>query len=370
VVDLDRNFGGAAVEWRRSGVLGGRDFSLTLGLSHDRMSEDRRGNVNNQGVEGDLRRDETDSVRSTDQYAIGNWQATPALKVSGGLRHSEVRFRARDRFIVDTNPDDSGSARYASTVPVLGAVLKVGADANVFASVGRSFETPTLVELAYRPDGAAGLNFDLDAATSRNAEMGLRLRPAHAVTATATAFVSATRNEVVSATSSGGRNTFTNADRTRRRGVELGLDAALGGPWEALLGYTYTEAEFRRFVTAAGVDLSGRRIPGVPRHSLFGELAWRDAASGWSSALEVRSVSKVAVNDANSAFAGSYTVAHWRAGVERSAGAWRWRAFVRVDNLLDEAYVGSVIVNEANQRYFEPAPTRTAYVGASASRPF
>ena len=39
------------------------------------------------------------------------------------------------------------------------------------------------------------------------------------------------------------------------------------------------------------------------------------------------------------------------------------RVFVALDNLGDRAYAGSVIVNEANRRYYEPAPGRGATVG-------
>ncbi|HHU9729232.1 TPA: hypothetical protein ACUKZF_004553, partial [Escherichia coli] len=37
--------------------------------------------------------------------------------------------------------------------------------------------------------------------------------------------------------------------------------------------------------------------------------------------------------------------------------------FGRVDNLFDKEYVGSVIVNESNGRYYEPAPGRNYGVG-------
>jgi iron complex outermembrane receptor protein len=52
------------------------------------------------------------------------------------------------------------------------------------------------------------------------------------------------------------------------------------------------------------------------------------------------------------------------------AGAWELGTFVRGDNLFDRRYAGSVIVNEANLRYFEPAPGRTWLVGASAGFTF
>ena len=39
------------------------------------------------------------------------------------------------------------------------------------------------------------------------------------------------------------------------------------------------------------------------------------------------------------------------------------RGFVRVENVFDRDYVGSVIVNEGNGRYFESGPDRTFLVG-------
>ncbi len=33
-----------------------------------------------------------------------------------------------------------------------------------------------------------------------------------------------------------------------------------------------------------------------------------------------------------------------------------WNVFVRINNLFDRRYVGSVIVDDSNGRYFEPAP--------------
>lgn len=43
---------------------------------------------------------------------------------------------------------------------------------------------------------------------------------------------------------------------------------------------------------------------------------------------------------------------------------------MRVDNLFDKRYVGSVIVNEGNSRFFEPAPGRTWLASLSLSASF
>jgi len=48
----------------------------------------------------------------------------------------------------------------------------------------------------------------------------------------------------------------------------------------------------------------------------------------------------------------------------------RLTEFARVDNIFNEEYVGSVIVNEANRRYYEPAPGTNYTVGLAASYQF
>jgi iron complex outermembrane receptor protein len=48
---------------------------------------------------------------------------------------------------------------------------------------------------------------------------------------------------------------------------------------------------------------------------------------------------------------------------------WRLVEFVRIDNLADRSY-GSVIVNETNSRFYEPAPGRNITLGIQANLQF
>jgi iron complex outermembrane receptor protein len=77
----------------------------------------------------------------------------------------------------------------------------------------------------------------------------------------------------------------------------------------------------------------------------------------------VRYLAEVPVNDTGSDTAPAYTVADASLGYAGRHAAGRWNAFVRVDNLFDRRYAGSVIVNDSNGRFFEPAPGRTFLVG-------
>ena len=367
VVDLDRGYGGAGLRWSRR--LG--EATLSVGADHDRMGEHRRGFVNVAGRQGALRRDEDDTVSSTDFYAQGEWQLAPAWVLSAGARRSSVRFRVADHYFTPANPDDSGRLTHARTTPVAGVVFKPSADLRLYANAGEGFETPTFAELAYRPGGASGLNFALQPARSRHAEAGAKARLAPGVVANLALFRVDTRDEIVTNANAGGRTDFKNASRTRRDGVEAAVEARLAAGWEASFAYTGLDARFTEAFTSGSPPSlvpAGRRLPGVPRATAFAELVWR--GGGLHAGLEARYVGRVPVNEANADFAPAYTVVNLRAGYEHRLEGWKLREFVRVDNAADRRYAGSVIVAEARGRFFEPAPGRNVMAGIEATRTF
>ena len=174
-------------------------------------------------------------------------------------------------------------------------------------------------------------------------------------------------------TSSGGRTTFKNASKTTREGFEMSAQGRLGAGFEANLAWTWLDARFTEPFLSGTPPVavrSGAKLPGVPKSVLHAELAWRHAATGFHAAAELHASSKVFVNEANTDAAAGYAVASLRAGFEQRRDSWRIREFVRVDNVGDHRYAGSVIVAEARGRFFEPAPGRTVLVGVSASHAF
>jgi iron complex outermembrane receptor protein len=367
VVDLDRDFGGGSVQWVRSGDT----YSFTLGLDYDAMQERRRGYVNDFGVAGALRRDENDTVRSADQYFIGEWRFARGWKLAGGLRHSSVRFASQDQFITPQNPDDSGAVNFARTSPVAGLIYELTPATNLYGAAGRGFETPTLAELAYRPDGRPGLNFGLQPAISTNYEVGAKMLVGDAGRATLALFRSDVSDEIVAGPQiQPGRNTFVNAANTRRSGVEVSAQTPFGAGFGGLLAYTYLNAEFLDVTTPTGTNLSGNQLPGVPRQQVYGEIEWRHQPWGFATVLEARYVGQVYADDTNAAAAGSYALFNWRAGWQKRMDDWRLQAFVRVDNLFSREYVGSVIVNAANGAFYEPSPTRQWLAGVSLAYAF
>lgn len=374
VIGLSRRYRGSDLRW--TGQLSPA-AEIVAGLAWDAVGEDRKGWRNYTGagptlvtgVRGLLRRDERNRVESTDPYVQGTWKFGGRWTLNAGVRHSSVRFRSQDRFVTGVNGDDSGSVRYSETLPALGLAFSAAPRLRVYAALGRGFETPTLNELAYRSSGAPGPNFALRPARSRNAEAGVKWRSApHApwrTEATAALFHTATSDEIVTQTNAGGRATFQNAGATRRKGIELG-GTAHRGHWTAQAAFTLLDAKYRDgFLTCAAApclapDLAipaGNRIPGIARKAVSAEIGWRPPR-GWNAGVDLRYLSRVYVNDANTDAAPSFTVLGAHAGYVFGLRGWDLSAGLRADNLGGRKYAGSVIVNEGNGRFFEPAAGR------------
>jgi iron complex outermembrane recepter protein len=372
VVDLERTFGGAGLRWSRIVIDGERPLTASVGAEYDRLNEHRRGYVNNLGSQGALRRDEEDIVYNADVFAQAEWNFAPLWSLSGGARHSTVRYDSSDYYVVGPNPDDSGKVSFSRTTPVAGILFKPDDRLHLYANAGGGFETPTFAELAYRPGGVTGINFALQPAKSRHYELGLKSRLA-GLRFDAAVFRIETRDEIVTNTSSGGRTDFKNASRTTRDGLELSAEGRFGGGFEASAAYTLLNARFTESFlsgTPAVLVPSGNKLPGVARSVFYAEGVWRHAPLGFHAAVEMRYSDKIYVNEANVDTAPSYTVVNLRAGFEQRTGGWRLREYVRADNVGDRHYAGSVIVAEARGRYFEPAPGRNYVGGIEASFSF
>jgi iron complex outermembrane receptor protein len=382
VIDLQRDYRGLDAQWVHATRLAGAPFTVTAGLYADELQEHRLGFQNFTGpataptalgVRGALRRDEDNRARTVDQYVEGVWSGE-RFSLTAGLRHSRVAFRSSDHFIVGANGDDSGDVTYGATTPVLGVVWHASEALNLYASAGRGFETPTLNELA-NPPGGSGLNTALRPADSRQWELGAKARLGERWHLNAAVFQARTSDEIVVLSNSGGRSTFQNAGHTGRHGFELSAAGPLGGGWSTAVAATWLQARYDDSFLTCGpppcttptvLVPAGNRIPGIPSASLFAELAWQHRPWGLEAAAEVRHTGRIAVDDRNTDFAAASTILSLRAALAQPVGRWTMREFLRVDNVADKRYAGSVIVNEGNGRYFEPAPGRTWLLGATA----
>ena len=372
VIDFDRDYAGVdgRLIWRWQ-IDEQRRAQFVAGASTDQQDEDRRGFLNYVGtppdrvlgVTGALRRQESNRVRTSDVYAQGEVDLTRSVGATLGVRSGRVTFDSHDEFLA--NGDDSGHLRFSYTNPVAALLWRATPGLNLYASAGRGFESPTLNELAYRSDGGAGFNPALRPQTGRQLELGAKWRdPARGVSVDAALFRADTEDEIGVQSSSGGRSTYQNVGRTKRQGVEIGAGWQATRTLRAALALTWLDATYRDgFATPAGPVPAGNRIAGTMRENAYAELAWQPVAAT-TFAIEVRAQGNVPVNDLNSDFAGAATVYALRASHSYTLPLGTLELLARLDNVADRAYVGSVVVNDANGRYFEPAAGRTALLSA------
>ena len=368
VVDFDRDFRGLDVNWRDVRELAGGTLRTTVGIDTGRSTDSRQGFENfvgNEfGVRGKLRRDEEDDVSNVDPYLQAEWERDNWV-VSAGLRHSRVKFDVEDHYL--SNGNDSGKVNYSHTTPLVGLLYKLTPTLNLYASAARGFETPTLNEVFYSGAGA-GFNFNLQPATSTHLEAGMKAFVGSNTRVNAALFQVRTQDELVVDVSSGGRTSYRNASATLRQGGELSVDADLGAGWNAKLAVTVLRAIYDE---GFGTVPEGSRLPGVPNTSVYGELGWKEAAGRYGAAVEAIGNGRVYAEDTNTAQpAPGYAIFNARAQASQAWGGWKIKEFVRLNNLFDKQYVGSVIVGDANRRFYEGAPGRNWVAGVSAQYQF
>lgn len=366
VVDFDREFHGGTLRWIQPIVQMPGNLTVTVGADYDQSTDDRRGyqnfNGDQLGLKGELRRDERDTATSLDPYIQAHWEVgkwTTEL----GLRHSTMDMQVDDHYLA--NGDSSGSKKYQQNTPSLSVMYAFTPDLRGYVSVGKGFETPTQAEMAYAPGVTESFNFGLKPATSTQYEVGVKYRVGERTRLNAAVYEIHTDDEIVVDSASGGRTSYHNAGRTLRRGFEASVQSDLNDQWQTTWVYTRTDARYAQdFAQGVQTIDSGNRLPGVPLNNLYGELIWKPTAAV-SMGLEGQYRSKVYVEDSNTAKpAPAYAVFNWRTRFEQRYGAWTFHQLVRLDNIMDRQYVGSVIVGDSNARYYEAAPGRSWYAGA------
>lgn len=388
VINFDRGYQGldGRLVWRWP-LDEARWLQLVAGAAIDTARENRRGYENFTGsgvtqllgVTGRLRRDETNRLQTQDLYAQAEAQLSPRWVATMGLRGGSVSLETADHYIVGGNRDDSGTLSHHYANPVAALQWRGDEGLNAYLSLGRGFESPTLGELAYRPDGGAGFNTDLKPQTSRQLELGAKWRPlGTGLALDAAVFEAHSDNEIGVASNSGGRSTYQNVGRTLRRGAELSMALQWTSSLHLQLAATWLDARYSDgFLVCAGVPCktptvpvaAGNRLAGTLARTGYAELTWT-AMTGLEFALEGRAQGRLPVNDLNSDFASGFGLLALRARWQLDLPVGRLDLLARLDNLANRRVAATVIVNESNSRFFEPAPGRNGLLSARWSVPF
>jgi iron complex outermembrane receptor protein len=378
-VGLDRSYYGAGLQYNQQTQVAGKPLSWVAGYEFDYSSERRQGGASPGGEKtpGSLNRDEDNQAKNSDFFVQGTLMAAESISLVAGLRASSVAFKSQDYYL--SNGNGSGEVSFQATNPVLGVTYHANEALNLYANYGKGFETPTLAEVAYSGSGSPSFNTAVNASSSQHLELGAKWTPRAGSRVDFTVFQVKSTDEIVVLSSTSGQTTFKNAPGTARSGWELSGSTLLSPQVRATLAASQVDASYNQAFTSGTTPIAaGNKLPGIPQSFLFSELLWSDQkanpgkqgkALGSQAGLELTQAGRLFANDTNTASAEGYTTLNLKASHGWALGSGSMTAYARIDNLADERYVGSVIVNQAASQFYEPAPGRNWTLGLRLSLP-
>ncbi len=366
-VAIRRRTGGVRLSGARRIGAGTLAPRITAGAELQVLRDDRTNRLASAGVPTDsVQLAQLERVTERGAFAQLGWEPAPRWTLSAGVRRDGVTFDVEDRHLGDGS-DNSGRRTMAAWSANAGASVAVADGLTLYANAATAFETPTTTELANAPAGGGGFNRELAPQRSASYEIGAR-GGRGAIAWSAAAYLGVVTDALVQFEEIGGRAFFRNAGRLRQDGIEA---AVSGSAWRwARLSAAYTWAHHRYARYRIGDDgttdpFDGNRVPGVPEHYLR-LAALLEPVPGLTLDLEHTLAAELYADDAN-----LIEVPGWGPGVTGVRATWSVRTrhgevmpFLGINNLWARRYVGSVTVNGAFGRVFEPAPGRNAYAGA------
>jgi iron complex outermembrane receptor protein len=374
---IERTFYGTAASITRKNSVSGIPVQFTTGFDVDYVIDKRTARQNNAGVPtGDLGRNEENIAYNTDIFAQSQWFLNEKNTALAGVRLTRVKLEVQDKYPSDGN--GSGQKDYNGALPVLGLTHHVSPSLNAFIQYGHGFETPTLNEVLYTPNGTAtpinAFYSGIAAAKSRQIEIGTKWRPNQATKIDASLFRTKTKDDIVPYFLSTSSSAWQNAD-TLRQGFELSAQSLLNKNWLLTAAYTYLDASYEESVITvrSGTETTanaGNQMPGIPKTKALIDLRWR--SKGWATqsntdyseiGAQIVHSGEMQANSVNTEQASGYEILNLQASKHYVFGTQRISVFGRLENVTNEKYVGSVVADQAFLRYYEPGAPRNWLLG-------
>ncbi|NNE99651.1 MAG: TonB-dependent receptor [Pyrinomonadaceae bacterium] len=255
--------------------LGGFNSQLNTGFRlHYETQNRRKWNGFTPGAREDGSQITERNLRNTLAFStfIQNRFIWKKFSFTPGLRIENVRYKRSNLLNGATGKTD-----LTQLIPGFGVAYNPFSNTTVFAGIHRGFAPPSTSDILTNSGGVV----DLDAELSWNIEIGIRTRPAEAVSVDATFFRNDYSNQIVSASVAGGvGSTRTNGGETLQQGFEINSRIDSNRIFRSdyniyfQSAYTFLAAarfESTRFSSVPGyesVPISGNRLPYAPKHLL------------------------------------------------------------------------------------------------------
>ena len=358
-IAFQRDFAGGGFNYQFST----KKYRLKTGFDIENQQDNRQRYDNKKGERGTLRLDQNESFSNIGVFLLQELSLNKKIRLSFNTRFDDIQLKVADKFLSDG--DQSASQSFQRFSPMLGLSFSPTPIQSVYVNVSTNFETPSLNELSNNPTGAGGFNSMLNPQKSRNYELGYKGILGKQFRVDASFFYIEVEDEIVPYQIAGqiGRTYFRNAGLSERKGLELGLTYQVLAGLTTYFNYTYSDFLYKSYQTTAG-KFDGNVLPGIPKHNIYGEIRYFPSL-GLYAIAQVRSISKIYADDANTAQNEGYLTVNLRAGYKKKMGNFQLEPFVGVNNLFNEIYNANIQINATANRYFEPASGAFVFGGVS-----
>jgi iron complex outermembrane receptor protein len=309
-------------------------------------------------------------------YAQDTFYVLPNLILTGGVRYDFQRLTADSEDSFGTL--NRGTLRFNRTTPRAGVTYLVTESVSTYYNYSEGFRVPTTQEM-FTLTGQP--NLALKPIRSRNHEIGLKARFGTYAEGAIALYQNTSNDIFFSCTvcdpttpAFDGQNR--NADEVRRRGIETTLKARWNEYLDAIVNYSYTQAEFRSSFNLSQAKLvqKGDEFPLVPRHRVGVTLNAHPAKEWTLSLMGLYVGPQIYLNDENNTqpHLPGYFVMNMRVAYECPVPGGRLTGFFQVNNVTNNHYFtfGSIASNTLTgngsvERFVTTAPSVAFYGGLS-----
>ncbi|HWK05397.1 MAG TPA: TonB-dependent receptor [Puia sp.] len=365
-VRQEPHFGGRTVFQYKTPV-GKSSLQVNAGVEAQRGFFETRDYANKRGARDTLQTDDR----------INNWQymvfAQADLKFGAGwtltagasFNKSSIQITR-----VSVLPAITNTRSFDNKIaPRVALLKKILPEISLYASAARGFSTPTAQELQ-KTNGIIGP--PLQPEDGIDYEVGTRGSLFHdKLYFDVNAFFFHLKNTIVQRIDSVGVGYSINAGRTDQHGLETFISYQLIDQPRALfsnvklwISHTLHDFHYRNFIQDT-TNLSGKRLPSVPPQTVVAGLDIL-VRIGFYTNITYTYSDRIALNDANSAYAGSYNLLGGRVGYRKIlARKIKLDIFAGIDNAFNTKYSLGNDFNAAAGRYYNGAPGVNYFGGVS-----
>ncbi len=302
-------------------------------------------------------------------FAEGTFTFNKNVLVNFGMHLNQTSFDITDQFLSDGD-DSSGQFDFSPILsPKIGVNYKINTQYTLFANISHGFSTPTASETLL-PEG--NFNPDIKPEIGWNYELGARYSILnHKLYGSLSLYTLRVQDLLVSRRTEDDNFFAINAGKTIHNGIEFDANYQIikSNLAQAHLFFNTSiyAYMFDDFIDIED-DFSGNDLTGVPDRVTNVGIDFSLQKSLYGN-LNLISVGKIPVNDANTVYNQDYTLLHGKIGYQNTIGKHITYDFhIGVNNILDTTYASQLQINAIGfggsaPRYFYPGMPVTMYGG-------